>query len=163
MKNLALASVLLLAGTAAAFAQTAPRTEEFVQKVAISDMFEIQSSQLAASKTTGPAREFAQMMIQDHQKTSMELKQLLAQGKVKATPPTALDEKHMQKLRALETMSSDRIAAQYQKDQVEAHTEAVNLFQAYAAGGEDPELKQWAARTLPALQHHLEAARKLAQ
>lgn len=163
MKRLALASILFATGTAFAVAQNAPRTEEFVQKVAISDMFEIRSSQLAASKVTGPAREFAQMMIQDHQKTSMELKQILAQGKVKATPPENLDDKHMQKLRTLETLSSDKVAAQYQKDQVEAHTEAVNLFQAYASGGDNPELKQWAARTLPHLKHHLEMAQKLGQ
>jgi hypothetical protein len=39
--------------------------------------------------------------------------------------------------------------------QVSAHKDAVSLFERYAKGGEDPKLKYWAAKTLPALQHHL--------
>ncbi len=163
MKRTALAALFVISGLSVASAQTAPRTEEFVQKVAISDMYEIQSSEMAASKTTGPTRDFAQTMIKDHQKTSGELKQLVSQGKVKATLPTALDDKHAQKLKTLQSAGNDKLAAQYQQDQVEAHTEAVNLFQAYANGGDNADLKQWAAKTLPDLKHHLEMAQKLSK
>ncbi len=34
----------------------------------------------------------------------------------------------------------------------------VSLFEHYAKGGDDPKLKDWAGKTLPALQHHLEMA-----
>lgn len=163
MKRTALAALLVVSGRSAATAQTAPRTEEFIRKVAISDMFEIQSSEIAASKTTGPTREFDQTMIKDHQKTSGELKQLVSQGKVKATLPTALDDKHAQKLTTLQSTGNDRLAAQYQQDQVEAHTESVNLFQPYANGGGNADLNQWAAKTLPDLKHHLEMAQKISK
>ena len=45
--------------------------------------------------------------------------------------------------------------------QVDAHKDAVSLFQRYAKGGDNPDLKDWAGKTLPALQHHLEMAQNL--
>jgi putative membrane protein len=45
--------------------------------------------------------------------------------------------------------------------QVSAHKDAVSLFERYAKGGEDPKLKDWAGKTLPALQHHLQMAEKM--
>ena len=45
--------------------------------------------------------------------------------------------------------------------QVSAHKDAVSLFERYAKGGDDPKLKDWAGKTLPALQHHLEMAQEM--
>jgi putative membrane protein len=46
-----------------------------VNKVAISDMFEIESSRLALSKEPDrDTKPFAERMVADHQKTSSELK-----------------------------------------------------------------------------------------
>ena len=42
--------------------------------------------------------------------------------------------------------------------QVDAHKSAVSLFQRYAKGGDNTKLKDWAQKTLPTLQHHLEMA-----
>ena len=40
---------------------------------------------------------------------------------------------------------------------------AADLFDAYAEGGENAALKQFAANTLPAIKQHLEEAKKLRQ
>ena len=69
-----------------AFAQTppagAPSAQDFVNKVAVSDMFEIQSSQIALAKQAdADTKPFAEKMVQDHQKTSSELKALVDSGK----------------------------------------------------------------------------------
>ena len=37
----------------------------------------------------------------------------------------------------------------------------IDLFERYAKGGENPKLKDWAGKTLPALQHHLKMAQAL--
>ena len=42
--------------------------------------------------------------------------------------------------------------------QVSTHKDAVSLFERYAKGSDNNELKDWAGKTLPALQHHLEMA-----
>jgi len=81
---------------------SAPSAQEFVNKVAISDIFEIQSSQLALSKQAdSDTKPFAEKMVQDHQKTSSELKGLVEGSMVKLTLPTSLDAEHQKMLNEL--------------------------------------------------------------
>jgi putative membrane protein len=47
--------------------------------------------------------------------------------------------------------------------QVSAHKDATLLFERYAKGGDDLNLKDWAGNTLPALQHHLEMAQDMSR
>lgn len=54
----------------------APKTVDFVNEAATSDMFEIQSSKLAAERTQGDVQSFAQTMVSDHTKTTSDLKGL---------------------------------------------------------------------------------------
>jgi putative membrane protein len=143
-------------------AAQAQSARDFVNKVAISDMFEIQSSQLALSKQPDKdTKPFAQKMVTDHQKTSKELKSLVDGGKVKATLPSALDAEHQKMLDDLKTKNGKDFDQSYDQIQVKAHQDAVALFKAYSAGGDDPELKRWAAKTLPNLERHLTMAEKL--
>ena len=37
----------------------------------------------------------------------------------------------------------------------------MSLFERYAKGGDDADLKEWAGKTLPTLQHHLDIAQEL--
>ena len=144
-----------------AFAQSAPPSaQEFVNKVAISDMFEIQSSQLALTKQADAhTKPFAEKMV--HQKTSSELKSLIDSGKVKATLPTALDAQHQKMLDELTAKSGKDFDQSYDQIQVKAHQDAVALFEAYSRGGDNPDLKSWAAQTLPHLKEHLSMAQQL--
>ena len=58
---------------------SAPSAQEFVNKVAISDIFEIQSSQLALSKQAdSDTKPFAEKMVQDHSGLGLPAK-LMAQ------------------------------------------------------------------------------------
>jgi putative membrane protein len=135
---------------------------DFVQKVAISDMFEIQSSQLALDKKAdADTKPFAQKMVTDHKKTTSELKALMKQANVQAQLPTALDAEHQAKLDQLKGLSGREFDVAYDKMQVEAHQQAVSLFESYAQNGDNPQLKQWASKTLPALKTHKSMADKL--
>jgi putative membrane protein len=147
----------------AASAQTrAPSADEFVKKVAISDMMEIQSSELALSRQPdADTKPFAEKMVKDHQETSKELKALVDSGKVKVTLPTALDAEHMKKLDELKAKSGKDFDRAYDQMQLQAHEEAVALFEQYSRNGDNPELKSWAAKTLLHLKEHLEMAKKL--
>ncbi|MGY8668310.1 DUF4142 domain-containing protein [Bradyrhizobium sp. UFLA05-109] len=139
----------------------APATADFVKEVAISDMFEIESSKLAEQKGNAQEKTFAQQMLTDHTKTSTELKQLVSSGKVQATAPTTLDSSHQSKLDKLKGASGKDFSSDYDSYQVSAHKDAVSLFERYANGGDNPELKNWAGKTLPALKHHLDMAQEL--
>src|ERR1700730_13381595 len=142
--------------------QPPPSAQDFVNKVAISDMFEIQSSQLALSKETdSDTKPFAPRMGADHHKTSSELKSWVEGGKVNATLPTAMDSDHQGMFDQLKGKSGKDFDQSYDQIQVKAHQDAVTLFEAYAKAGDDAQLKTWAAKTLPHLKQHLTMAQKL--
>jgi putative membrane protein len=139
----------------------APTTQDFVTTAAISDMFEIESSKLAQEKADAASKAFAAHMIGDHQKTSTELKAMVEGGKVKAELPKALDSSHQSKLDKLKSSNGKDFDKNYDAMQKSAHKDAVSLFERYAKGGDNPELKAWAAQKLPALKSHLSMAQKL--
>jgi putative membrane protein len=138
-----------------------PTTADFVKQVAISDMFEIESSKLAETKGNAAEKAFASQMVADHTKTSTELKGLVSSGKVEAELPTALDSSHQSKLDKLKGENGEDFSSDFDSMQVSAHKDAVSLFERYAKGGDNAALKDWAGKTLPALQHHLQMAEGL--
>jgi len=139
-----------------------PKTEDFVKEVAVSDMFEIESSKLAARNAqAAPIKAFADQMVTDHTKTSGELKSMVSSGTAKIELPTAMDSAHQSKLDKLKSLKGADFDKQYVADQRSAHKDAVSLFERYSKGGDHPELKVWAGKTLPALRHHLEMADQL--
>jgi putative membrane protein len=168
MKRLLLLTLCYSLLASVALAQTppagtnAPSAQDFVKKVAISDMFEIQASQLALSKQAdADTKPFAEKMVQDHQKTSSELKGLVEGSMVKLTLPTSMDSEHQKMLDELNAKSGKDFDQAYDRMQVKAHREAVALFEAYTKSGEDSELKTWAGKTLPHLREHLNMAEML--
>jgi putative membrane protein len=82
----------------------APTTADFVKEAAISDMFEIQSSQLAQERGNASEKPFAATMIKDHQKTSEDIKSMISNGDVKAELPTELDSAHQNSLDKLKSL-----------------------------------------------------------
>ncbi|MBV9458315.1 MAG: DUF4142 domain-containing protein [Bradyrhizobium sp.] len=166
---LALASVL----TSAALAQSAgektgvnsalgitPKTEDFIKEAATSDMLEIEAAKVAQQKGNADEKKFAEQMITDHTKTSSELKGLVP-AEMKSAIPSSLDDSSQKKLDKLRDAKGDDFASNYDSMQVSAHKDAVSLFERYSKGGDNPKLKDWAGKTLPALQHHLQMAEQM--
>ncbi len=136
----------------------APSTQDFVTEAATSDMFEIQSSKLAQTKGDAASKTFAAKMIEDHTKTTNDIKSMVQSGKVKANIPAEMSASQKKMLDKLGGLSGDDFNKQYKSDQVSAHKEAVSLFDRYAKGGENADLKVWTAKTVPDLQMHLKMA-----
>lgn len=173
MLKFILSATLFVALSSAAFAQSvgeqtgvnsalgiAPKTEDFIKEAATSDMLEIDAAKIAEQKGNADEKQFAQQMITDHTKTSNELKGIVP-ADMKSALPTALDDSSQKKLDKLRDTKPEDFAGQYDSMQVSAHRDAVSLFERYAKGGADPKLKDWAGKTLPTLQHHLEMAQAL--
>lgn len=138
-----------------------PSTADFVKEAATSDMFEIQSSQLAEQRGNATEKSFAATMIKDHQKTTDELKAMVAHGQLKAELPAAMDSTHQSELDKLNSLNGPDFSARYNSDQVSGHKDAVSLFERYAKSGDDAGLKEWANKVLPVIRHHLEMAQSL--
>ncbi len=137
----------------------APRTEDFVSEVAISDMFEIQSGEIAQIKGDAQEKALAKQMIADHQRTRGELRALVEN--VKVVIPSGLDRAHQAMIDALNRLDGIGFDKLYGSDQLSSHKAAISLFERYAKGGENPALKDWAIRTIPMLRQHLDMARAL--
>jgi putative membrane protein len=147
MIRLALA---LAAGTlfsATAFAQSAVPTAEFVKS---RDQRHSRDSvqRVRRPKADEDTKPFAEKMIKDHSETLKELKALVQSGKVKAELPTSLDAEHQKKLDDLKKLSGKPLDSAYDKMQVEAHREAVDLFTKHSQTGDNADLKQWAGRRI---------------
>ena len=172
---LASAAVLALVAAAPSFAQSipektgvnqalgvAPKTEDFVTLAAQSDMLEIESSKLALQKSdSAKSKTFAQKMIDDHTKTSTELKGLVTSGKAQVNAPSSLDKAHQDKLDKLAKLEGKDFTKQYNGMQVSAHKDAVSMFERYGKDGDNSELKAFANKQLPHLQEHLKMAQDL--
>lgn len=169
-----LLAVAILLLPSAAFAQSvgektgvnsalgiAPKTADFVKEAAISDMTEIEAAKIALQKGNADEKTFANQMITDHTETSNELKAMVTNGDVREPLPTALDSSSQKKIDKLNAAKPEDFSSEYDPLQVSAHEDAVSLFERYANGGDNPKLKDWAAKTLPTLKHHLEMAKSL--
>ncbi|WP_105386534.1 DUF4142 domain-containing protein [Neorhizobium alkalisoli] len=139
----------------------APKTEDFVAKASASDIFEIETSKLALQKGDDAAKKFAQQMITDHEKASAELKELISSGKVQGTPAAGLTGDHKEGFDELAKLAGAEFTEEYFDDQVDAHEDAVDLFKRYAEEGDNADLKAWAGKLLPALEHHYTMAKDL--
>ena len=138
----------------------APKTEDFIKEAAMSDMLEIEAAKIAEQKGNATEKSFAAQMVTDHTKTSTELKGLVPPD-LSSAIPTSLDDSSQKKLDKLKDTQASDFASQYDPMQVSAHEDAVSLFERYAKGGDNAKLKDWAGKTLPVLQHHLQMAQQL--
>jgi putative membrane protein len=132
----------------------------FVQVATISNNFEIESSRLLLARSQHPQiREFAQRMIEHH---TMLAAELAALPEATTRMPAALDERHGAMLATLRRQEEvDLLNRHFIEQQVEAHTETLAAYEAFAANGDVPALRAFAERHVGTIRQHLEMARAL--
>lgn len=161
MRYLAALSLLLAAAMpVAGFAAPAP-DQEFFDKAAVAGLFEVKSSEVALKRASDPAlKSFAQMMVSDHGAANGKLKALAAKKNVKL--PQGLDKEHQKNLDKLAAAKNGRAFDETYADLMEdGHDQAVELFETASKDAKDPDVRAFAAETLPTLKHHSEAAERL--
>lgn len=133
----------------------------FIKKAMVSDMYEIGAGHIAETKaTSADVKTFANRMITDHTKSSDELKSILSK-KGHTTAPPPLDLKHKSMLNKLRSARAQDFDSLYAQQQIQAHQEAVMLFTSEQQSGTDPDVRKFAAQTLPVIQQHLSMAQQL--
>jgi putative membrane protein len=132
----------------------------FVEKVTLTDMYEIEASKLALERSKVKAvKDYAQEMIDAHTTTSAELQPLAATAKV--TQPMVLDAHFTGKLDELRNASVEDFDDKYIDQQTDAHENAANLLRDFSTNGKDAGLQAFAAKTLPAVEMHLTKVKAL--
>ncbi|MCQ8277203.1 DUF4142 domain-containing protein [Acetobacteraceae bacterium KSS8] len=132
----------------------------FVTSAAQGGMAEIQEAQLALSMARNPkVKAYANKMVTDHTAADDQLKQIAASKNV--TLPADISDVQMKQENDLKALKGHAFDREYIADQIADHQEMVTLFQNEATNGTDPELKKFAADTLPTVQQHLTDAQAL--
>jgi putative membrane protein len=138
---------------------TPPNLTTFVKKAAQDGMTEVEVGKIALSKSQDPAvRGFAQKMVDDHSKANSELAQIASAKGVE--PPKTLDAEHQAMVNSMKNVPVDQFDRQYSQHMNMDHSKAIALFES-ASQAEDPQLAQFAKKTLPTLKKHKEMAEKL--
>ncbi|MGK5080734.1 DUF4142 domain-containing protein [Janthinobacterium sp. HLX7-2] len=165
LKSVAIgATVALLSGIAIdSIAAAAPGAydKQFLSKAADAGSTEIAASKVAQSKSSnGDVKKFADAMVTEHTKVADELKQLASSKQIEVSDqPGARHKVQIDKLSRLEGKQFD---AEYAASiGVAAHRDVVKLFTDASQKASDPDIKAFASKNLPALQHHLEMANAL--
>ena len=146
---------------AAAPTMVPPATSTFLTNTVAANLFEIESSKVALTKTKNDkVKGFANLMVSDHTKAGTRFKQAVTDAKL--TPPAEkLDAKHQALLDDLKKKDGAAFDTAYIKAQRDGHIETVAMFEAYAKGGDNARLKQFANDMLPTLKMHLDQVSKL--
>jgi putative membrane protein len=125
----------------------------FLKKAAEVNMTQVELGKLAEEKGSSPAvKEFGKHMVEDHTKANEEL--AATASKVNAEVPTDLSGKGKKTREKLAKLSGPDFDKAYAKQMVNDHREDVQSFTDEARLGRQPEVKNFAAKTLPTMQEH---------
>jgi putative membrane protein len=123
---------------------------------------EVVLGRLAAEKATNPqVKEFAQMMVNDHQAAGEELRQVASRSNVRVEPDTQGDDELRDLNEKLSKLSGREFDLEYINAMVEDHRDAIEAVEDKAEGSDNAEVKQWATKTLPKLRAHLQSAERI--
>jgi putative membrane protein len=134
--------------------------QDFIANAAKGNRAEVTLGKMVASKTKDPSvRQFAQQMVKDHSTALNELTQL-AQSK-NITLPEGLPDDATALQSKLSSANGKSLDKDYMDSMVDDHKKDVSEFQDASQNAKDPDVKQWAAKTLPTLQAHLQKAEQI--
>lgn len=133
---------------------------EFLTKAASGGMLEVEmGKQVLARAVTPQAREFAQKMIDDHTKGNAELMALATKKNI--TLPTELGDDHAKVLKDVTEEKGVKMDQEYMKEMLEDHQEDVKEYTDASIKAADPDIKAFAAKTIPMLKMHLDMVTKM--
>ena len=135
---------------------------EYVRRVAMADMFKIETSKSALRRSPSPGvRRFAQQVLDEHGWLSAQLLQSLEGQPSPPALPVKLDRPHKRLLAQLNAAPRAEFDRLYIRFQVKATEEVLAEHTRYAVTGPDGELKLLAETAKPIVQTHLNELRAL--
>jgi putative membrane protein len=135
--------------------------QSFATQAAVIGKAEVELSQLALQKTQDKdVRDYAQRMVRDHQAAGAKLEKIAGQEQLEL--PQTLDAEHQALKEKLSNLQGAAFDREYAKAMAKGHDRAVALFESASQAPQmTPELKEFAAATLPTLKEHMEMAHDL--
>ena len=161
----ALAAALSLAGTRASLTADGPLSQkdrEFLLEAASGGQTEVKLGRLATTRAKNArVKEFGRRMATDHGKADATLGQLAKQKHV-TLPKEPTEDEDRKILAELSQQKGADFDRAYMEAMVDDHEHDVEKFREAAKDAEDPDVKSFAAKTLPTLEAHLRMAKEVA-
>lgn len=133
----------------------------FIMEAATGGMMEVQAGQIAQQKGMNQrVKDFGAMMVRDHSQANDELKSLVGN---RIAIPTTLPQNMQQELDQLNSLSGKNFDSKYVSKMLEDHKKDVNKFADKAKSADDAALRNWAGKTLPVLQMHLDSIQAISK
>lgn len=127
----------------------------FLVKAAELNREAISLGQLAQQKSAiNSVQELGKMMEEEHTKSLSDLI-ALAQKKKISLPTSQIDNKKAE-YKKLSGKSGTDFGKEYSSFMINEHKDAITLFEIASAESTDPEIRDWATKTLPLLKRHLD-------
>jgi putative membrane protein len=141
----------------------ASKDTKFIRNAAAGGQMEVDLGNLAKDKASSDdVKKFGQQMVDDHSKANDELKTLASSKNVDLTKAMDAGMKKTEAAKKkLEAKNGADFDKAYMDDMVKDHEKDVKEFEEASKSADDADLKAWAAKTLPTLQHHLEMAKDI--
>jgi putative membrane protein len=130
---------------------------DFMIAAAEAGLTEVKLAELAMERSVTPkVKEFAQMMLKDHNAANAELRTLAQKKNVEL--PSSLCMECKAKYDALSKKEHADFDSTYMQLMIKDHKAVLERFVFQTTAGGDKDIKQWAAQKIPTLQHHLNTA-----
>ena len=143
-------------------ASSGARERDFLTEAASGGQMEVELGRMAATHASSPrVKEFGQRMATDHGKANAELKRVAAKESVKL--PDTMTAEHRERVSRLANLQGPEFDRAYMREMVRDHEEDVAKFRETAHSAKDPEIKNFAAKTLSTLEAHLQMAQNVAE
>lgn len=154
MKTLLITWIATAVLSSMSMVEFSEKDKEFVKEAADMGMLEVKLGELAQKNgSAASVKKLGQHMIKDHGKANDELKVIAKKNGMSL--PTTLSEKSQKKYDELATKTGANFDKAFSECMVEDHKEVLNLFEKAAKNVENSDLKVFASKTQPILEHHL--------
>ena len=138
---------------------------EFVKEQLAMGMGEVALGKLAQQRGSHPdVKKYGEMMETDHRMAGEELKEIAnrtnanrGEGRDDATKNAHGDHKEVSE--ELSKLSGRDFDRRYIEQMIEDHEEGVKDVEARAERAENPQIREWATKTLPKMRNHLAKAK----
>jgi putative membrane protein len=133
---------------------------QFARKAGEGGLEEVQLGKLAQQNGQSQAvKDFGERMVRDHSQANDQLKQVASQENIRV--PRALRGQAQTTYTQLSSLNGAAFDQAYARDMIRDHEKDIAEFKQEANSGSDPNLKNFAAQTLPTLEEHLKLAREM--
>jgi putative membrane protein len=134
---------------------------QLMETMARAGVAEVEVGRIAESSAANPdVKKFARQMVEDHGKSNRELQELAARKGV--TLPNEPDPAQKDRIADMKKKNGAAFDQAYvDQSAIPDHVAAKELFEKVAKSAEDPDLRAFAQKNLPVIDHHLEMAKQI--